>query len=648
MEKGSLVIYKTQPALVLEAGDKYTIQFQTSPATSTGKKAQYGTQKVRDKDVMLLHEGPVQSLETVLNRAESSAVTDEISAALLEAWELLLSDDETAATALSPRELAELSTGDFPAENAWAFFKTASTDAHFAQSPLSDGTTGFIPRSEEEASAIISKAQAKEQETEIREAFLKRLKEKKLDLPSDAKYMQEVEALALGSTDKSRVMKDAGIKETPEKAHKLLLDTGVWPVYRNPHPARHGVSMQSATDTLPHPPEEERLELTHTAWAIDSEWSADPDDAIAFEAPYLWVHIADPASAVLPDSKIDIASRNRGATLYSPEGAARMLAEEALEDYALGLSEHEGGKRDGALTGKKSRALSFRMQLDDAGNIVDAAVLKTFVHVERLSYSEADGRKNDEALAPLFSIAQRNIDRRTSKGAVSITLPEVHISIDEEHNVIFSPSEHYESSDLIREMMLLAGEAAARFAFKNKIAFPFVSQEAPDIPKDLPEGLAGQYRLRRCMRSRSVGITPSQHAGLGLGMYSQVTSPLRRYSDLVAHQQLRAFIDGRELLDKDEMLLRISAGDAAASATIKAERESNMHWTLVYLLQHPEWTGKGIIVELRQKQTAVLIPEFALETVLTPDGAVNLNDEITLKAGNINLPELSVTFQQIH
>lgn len=648
MEKGSLVIYKTQPALVLEAGDKYTIQFQTSPATSTGKKAQYGTQKVRDKDVMLLHEGPVQSLETVLNRAESSAVTDEISAALLEAWELLLSDDETAATALSPRELAELSTGDFPAENAWAFFKTASTDAHFAQSPLSYGTTGFIPRSEEEASAIISKAQAKEQETEIREAFLKRLKEKKLDLPSDAKYMQEVEALALGSTDKSRVMKDAGIKETPEKAHKLLLDTGVWPVYRNPHPARHGVSMQSATDTLPHPPEEERLELTHTAWAIDSEWSADPDDAIAFEAPYLWVHIADPASAVLPDSKIDIASRNRGATLYSPEGAARMLAEEALEDYALGLSEHEGGKRDGALTGKKSRALSFRMQLDDAGNIVDAAVLKTFVHVERLSYSEADGRKNDEALAPLFSIAQRNIDRRTSKGAVSITLPEVHISIDEEHNVIFSPSEHYESSDLIREMMLLAGEAAARFAFKNKIAFPFVSQEAPDIPKDLPEGLAGQYRLRRCMRSRSVGITPSQHAGLGLGMYSQVTSPLRRYSDLVAHQQLRAFIDGRELLDKDEMLLRISAGDAAASATIKAERESNMHWTLVYLLQHPEWTGKGIIVELRQKQTAVLIPEFALETVLTPDGAVNLNDEITLKAGNINLPELSVTFQQIH
>ena len=647
MQKGSLVIYKNQPALVLETGDKYTIQFQTVPATPTGKKAQYGTQKVRDKDIILLHEGPVQSLETVLNRADSSALTDEINSALLEAWELLLSDDETAATALSVSELAELSTGTFDAVNAWAFFKTASLDAHFASALLSDGSSGFLPRSEEEAAAIISKAQAKEQETEIREAFIKRLKDKKLELPGDAKYMQEVEALALGSTDKSRVMKDAGFKETPEKAHKLLLDTGIWPIYRNPHPARHGVSMQSATDTLPHPPEEERLELTHIAWAIDSEWSADPDDAIAFEEPYLWVHIADPASAVLPDSKIDIASRNRGATLYSPEGAARMLAEEALEDYALGLCEHEDGKRDGALNGRKSRALSFRMQLDESGNIIDSAIFKTFVHVERLTYKEADERKNDDALAPLFAIAARNIERRTAKGAVSITLPEVHIGIDENHNVIFTPYEHYESSDLIREMMLLAGESAARFAFKNQIAFPFVSQEAPDIPKDLPEGLAGQYKLRRCMRSRSVGVTPSQHAGLGLGMYSQVTSPLRRYSDLVAHQQLRSFIDGRPLLDKDEMLERISAGDAAAGATVKAERESNMHWTLVYFLQHPEKTYTGIVVELRQKQAVVLIPEIALETVLTPDSAVNLNDELTLKAGNINLPELTVTFQEV-
>ena len=39
----SLVLYKKQPAVVTETGEKYTIEFCTAPATPTGKKAQYGT-----------------------------------------------------------------------------------------------------------------------------------------------------------------------------------------------------------------------------------------------------------------------------------------------------------------------------------------------------------------------------------------------------------------------------------------------------------------------------------------------------------------------------------------------------------------------------------------------------------------------------
>ena len=87
-----------------------------------------------------------------------------------------------------------------------------------------------------------------------------------------------------------------------------------------------------------------------------SQRFTDPDDAVAFDGKYLWVHIADPASAILPESPIDKAARARGATLYIPEGAARMLAEDSLEDYALGLTQ-------------KSRALSFRLLLNDDGTI---------------------------------------------------------------------------------------------------------------------------------------------------------------------------------------------------------------------------------------------------------------------------------------
>ena len=196
-------------------------------------------------------------------------------------------------------------------------------------------------------------------------------------------------------------------------------------------------------------------------------------------------------------------------------------------------------------------------------------------------------------------------------------------------------------------MMLLAGEGAARFAFKNRIPFPYVSQEAPEIPSDIPTGMAGQFRLRRCMRRRNVGITPATHSGLGISMYSQVTSPLRRYSDLVAHEQLRAFIDGRSLIDKDVMLERISEGDEAMRSSRQAERKSNMHWTLVYLLQNPGWKGEAVCVEQRGKQCVFLIPSLGQETLMTPDKPVKLNETITVKAGNINIPELSVTFRQV-
>ena len=273
-------------------------------------------------------------------------------------------------------------------------------------------------------------------------------------------------------------------------------------------------------------------------------------------------------------------------------------------------------------------------------------MLKTRVKVQRFTYQQVDEQKDSPEFAPLFAIAQRNEQRRLNNGAVAITLPEVHISVNQEQ-VDIHPSIHWESGDLVREFMLLAGEAAAKFAFKNNIPFPFVSQESPDLPSDPPPGLAGQYKLRRCMRSRSVGVTPMQHAGLGLGMYSQVTSPLRRYSDLVAHQQLRAFIDGRPLLDKDKVLERISAGDAAASAAVRAERNSNLHWILVYLTMNPQWTGEAVVVEIRGKQACCLIPSLAQETLLTPKTDVELNQILQVKAGNINIPALSVTFQEV-
>lgn len=622
----SLVLYKNQPALLQEVStDKYTILYCTALPSPGGKPAQFATQKVREKDIELLFEttsGEKTLLVQLLQVTEDAKAMQE---RIEPIYELLSEDEDSFTTPVSFADLqdyADVKT----AQDSWVLYKALKNTLFFTeQAPLS-----FMVQTKEVIARQEEKNKAKEVEQEIRSAFIRRLKAKKLDLPADAQLMQDVEALALGQSDKSKTMKEAGFTETPEKAHKLLLDTGVWTVTKNPYPTRWGLSTQSATQRLAPPPEEERITLEQEAYAIDNQWSTDPDDAIAFDGQYVWVHIADPASSVYPDSPIDIAARHRGATLYIPEGAVRMLAEDSLEDYALGLT-------------PLSRALSFCIELDENGAVLSCKVLKTLVKVKRYTYEEADIQKDSPQLAPLYAIARRNEQRRLKAGAVSITLPEVHISVTD-GIVNISPALSWESNNVVREFMLLAGEAVAKFAFKNGIPFPFVSQEKPDLPTNILDGYAGQYQLRRCMRSRSLGVTPMQHAGLGLGMYTQVTSPLRRYSDLVAHQQLRAFIDGRPLLNKDTMLERIATGDAAAGASVKAERKSNLHWTLVYLTQNPQWEGDAVVVELKGKQALCLIPSLAQETLLTPSRTVALNDTIKVRAGNIDIPTLSVNF----
>lgn len=645
IKKNSVVIYKNLPAVVTGEADsngKFQIQFLQTEETKT-KPAVFGTQNVRLKDMILLNEGPVTSLDFVLKYAKANSPLEEdmynleqknpLAVKIKECWEFLVSDTETERAVQSFEDLVSLFQGQIEPDKSWEYFLALKNTVFFTQNLKDqlDGKITFVPRSEQEIQELVKKADEKGHEAEIRQAFLDRLKAKKL-LPEDSKFMVDVEALALGKTDKSRTMHDAKIRETPENAHKLLLETGIWKITRNPYPLRWGLSMQSAAESLPHPPQEERLAVQGVSYAVDDEWSTDPDDAVAYDGKYIWVHIADPASSVFPDSSIDKSARARGSTLYIPEGAARMLAEESLSDYALGLNEI-------------SRALSFRILLGEDGSVAECEVFKTLVNVKRLTYKQADEQKDSPELKPLFEIARKNVERRSKSGAVFISMPEVHLKVDSETKAVsIRDVNHFESGEMVREMMLLAGEGAAKFAFKNNIPFPFVSQESPSIPAEIPEGLAGQFRLRKCMRRRNVGVTPGMHCGLGLNMYSQVTSPLRRYGDLIAHQQLRAFLDNRPLLDKDTMLMRVSEGDAAAVAAKKAERKSNTHWILVYLLQNPDWTGDAVCVDKSQKIPLWSIPSLATETYMLPSKDVDLNGIVKVKAANINIPELTVDF----
>jgi exoribonuclease-2 len=610
----SLAAYKNKPALVVETGEKISISLPG------GEKL-----RVREKDLEAIHRGPcVQADIEALSAGARPGDAD-----VRGAWELL------AGTTVSLQDLAELVYGEFTAQSAWAAYALLQEGLYFT-----GNAEALTSRDAAAVEADEGRWKLKQQDQADREAFLDRLNSRALDLPGDSRFLQDVEALAYGRTEKSRTMRDLGRQETPVEAHRLLLSAGVWTPRVNPYPARFGLS-QSPSRFPPDPPpaDESRVDLTRlAAYAIDSPWSHDPDDAVSLEGDVLYVHIADPAASILPGSPADLEARGRGATLYLPEGAVPMLADEAMAFYALGLTAAEGG----AVSGGPNPALTFKLRLAASGAIEEVEIFPSLIRVARLSYAQADGLA-DAALTGLFRVADRNRARRIAAGAVMIDLPETHIAVEGE-TVSIERIETYASANLVQECMLLAGEGAALWALQQRLAFPFVGQETGDLPNEPLPGLAGSYQLRRCMRPRTLSVKPGLHWGLGLEQYTQVTSPLRRYTDLLAHQQIRARLRGREPLDADAVLLALAAGEAAAAAAVQAERASRAHWTAVYLLDKRDSRWEGVVLEKKGGRAVAMIPSLGLETQVAAGSNTAPNDALELALSSVKIPESEAVF----
>ena len=649
----NLVVYRNRPALVLGLeGEKINITVFDVGWKSTDSF------KVREKDIELIHGGPcdLKDFESPLPQGNAR-----------EAWELLLDDAaegsaaNDASAGVSLGELAELVYGIFSPRTAWASWELLKEGTYFAGDIRSIKAR---PRALVEAEE--KKQKEKQQENADRTQFLEKLKNlppfRLLTSPgiiefsgADHRFLQDVEALARGRSDKSRTLKELGKSETPEEAHRLLLASGAWTIWENPHPDRFGLSRDSAKILPPQPVEEERLDLTDLpAYAIDNPWSNDPDDAVSLEGPdaegyyRLWVHVADPASSIVSGSPADTEARDRGATLYLPEGASRMLAPEALPLFALGLTD-------------VSTALSFKITIKPNSTISEVEIFPSLVKVTRLSYEKADaliagGGKDGEILQALAALADRNMERRLDTGAVMIDLPEVHIKVSlgdndsiEENQVSVEPIDLYRSAEMVRECMILAGEGAARWALQRKLAIPYISQEAGELPEKRLPGFAGAWQLRRCMRSRNLSAKPAVHWGLGLDEYTQATSPLRRYTDLVCHQQIRAWL-GREAgkeqkpLDEEEVLLRIAAAEAAASAVSRAERASRAHWLAVYLSTQKDSVWDGVVLDRKGARGTVIIPALGIEIQVNLRSSEGPNDNIRLTLSSVKVPEGEFNF----
>jgi len=570
---GALVLFKTRPAIVQRDGDRIELSFETGAPI-----------RVRDKDAELIHVGPVKKIP-------APAIGGEFETA----WEM------TTGTALGLEELAEL-----------AFGATGPAEALACRYAVAEGSLfrlegeSIVALTADEREAEAAKRRRKEGEASERAAFVERARRGRIE-PGDERFWGEVEALAFGRTQKSKMATDIGAGDGPEAAQAWLIKAGLWTARTNPHPIRSGHPSKAPELELGPEDDEGRIDLTFMqAWAIDNAWSHDPDDAISWDGEAVWVHVADPASAITPGSAADLEASNRSGTLYLPEGAIPMLPDAALDRFGLGLAD-------------TSRALSFRVALDAEGLVTDVRVVPSRVRVTRLSY-----------------------------GAIDIDIPEVRVWVDAGVPRI-DPVPHFASSGVVREMMVMAGEGLARWAFDRNLPFPYYSQEAPGSRDDLPEGLAGEFAKRRLMKAGMAGVQPRAHQGLGVTMYAQATSPLRRYGDLLGHQQARAALaaeHGRKAeppLPADELSMRLARAAAGGQAVRKAERQSELHWTIAWLLDRPGWEGDAVVVQAGGGDALLCVPEIGLETKVRNSG-LELNQPVRVRFQKADIARLEVQF----
>lgn len=627
LREGSLVLYKLRPARVARLGEKIELETEESEGP-----------KVRPKDVVLLHPGPLRRLAEALRPPPGEVEV---------AWEVLAGGTTTLA------ELAELAFGAYTPATAWAAWQLVADGLYFRGTP--DAITACTA---EEVACTRAARAAEAAEKEAWSRFLAFVRSRSAEnsasaagprgqadalRPEDDRFLREVEALALGQAARSRVLRELGREETPESAHALLLELGYWTPAVNPYPVRLQVSTAQPNLPLPALADGPRRDLTHLpAFAIDDATTETPDDALSFADGRLWVHVADAAALVAPQSPLDLEARGRGASLYLPEGTIHMLPPAATPLLGLGLQEI-------------SPALSIGLDVDEEGHLLRTEIVASWVRVVRLTYEEATARLDEAPFAALYALARAYRDRRRRAGAVEIKLPEVAVRVVD-GRVSVTPVPALAARVLVENAMILAGEAVARFALEHEIPMPFSTQEPPDeLPGESREpppedaeatgSLAAMFALRKTMKRSQYRATPGPHSGLGLSAYTQATSPLRRYLDLVAHQQLRAYLSGGRLLTAEEILERVGATEAVIGNLRQAAALSDQHWTLVYLLQNAPWRGEGVLVERRERNSIVLIPALGLEPHLPVPEHLPLDSVVRLRATHIDLPRLDVRFR---
>ena len=420
----------------------------------------------------------------------------------------------------------------------------------------------------------------------------------------------------------------------------------------------------------------DRLDLrAQEVVTVDGEEARDLDDGFSLERRpdgtwLLGVHIADVAHYVRPGSALDREALGRGLSVYLVDREVPMLPEKLSRDLCSLLPGHD------------RLAVSCLAEISPSGEVICYKFAETLVRSrQRLTYSQVEA-SSSALLAEAAELGQVLNARRRERGAAYIQLPTTAITLDADGRPIhMGPRATGGPRGLVEEFMVLANELAADYLYRHGVSLLYRGNEGfyssrgdevlsylapwgyqldyPPTPRQLqqlmeavrgrPEELLVSRKLARCLHKSRYSWKPLGHYNMATERYTHFSSPIRRYSDLFVHRQIKGFLNGDCLssLERDlpPVAERCSYQERLAQDVEGACLEKKK---LEYMATKEDQHFRGIVIDITGSGPLVWLENTAEGIVVAGDkqflNSCQLGDEITVQIHKLSHSTNSIYF----
>ncbi|MBW2000180.1 MAG: RNB domain-containing ribonuclease [Deltaproteobacteria bacterium] len=541
-----------------------------------------------------------------------------------ELWELVREEEE----AFDPRYLAQLCFGEEVGdEHVSALVRALFYDKlHFK---MKDGR--FLPLSEEKVEQIIRQRQEqakREEKLSKGSQWIKHILQGRgeLEHPCKEEIVSLLIELALYGEDApnyafgKELLARSGIPSI-DHIRDFLVKIGVWEEDENLDLLRLRIPVSFGDRETQ---EAERLagvqvDLTgredlrslHTV-TVDGPDTMDFDDAISLEMEgdkaLLGIHIADVATVIPENNVLSKEASQRASSLYLPRQQIPMIPTDLSHDK---LSLKKDFDRP---------AISLLCKLDREGTILEYHLVASIVKVkEQLTYEQVNEMyAKDERLARMVRFSQIFREQRVKQGALVLSLPEVSIKVNPDSSIsIELVPQETPSRMMVAEFMILYNWLVARFCKEKKIPILYRSQEEPSerLSRENMDYVMYVFQQRRKLTPLLIDTEPKPHAGLGLDVYTNVSSPIRRYLDIVIQRQvLNYLLKESPLYDKEQLdKIRVEVEPLLRDlATVKRNRIR--YWIYKYLMSRVGERYEAFVLDVLKSKYRIILTAFLVVT----------------------------------